>query len=92
MASEELVHQGAHVVEHTEEHEPVIAPDQLKAAPFPKLTRFLAVFVSAVLVVISLIGNHRGNVEKVFLIAIAAIMVSAVVVDFFLKRAGLKNI
>jgi hypothetical protein len=31
-------------------------------------------------------------VEKVWLIAIAAIMVLAVVVDFFLKRAGLKNI
>jgi hypothetical protein len=92
VASEELVHQGAHVVEHTEEHEQVVAPDQLKPAPFPKLTRFLAVFVSAVLVVMALIGNHRGNVEKVFLIAIAAIMVLAVILDFFLKRAGLKNI
>jgi hypothetical protein len=96
VAGNELAHPSGHAVAHADGHgaghdEPVLAPDQLKPMPFQKLGRVAAVVVAIVLVLIAFIGNHRGNVEKVFLVAIAAIMVFMLVVDFFLKRVGLRS-
>jgi hypothetical protein len=92
VAGNELAQPGGHAVEHGGEHdEPVLAPDQLRPMPFQKLGRVAAVVVAIVLVLMAFFGNHRGNVEKVFLVAIAAIMLFMLIVDFFLKRVGLRS-
>jgi len=98
VAGNELAHAqaGEHAVEHAgigEEahHEAVYAPDQLKPSPFLRIARLAAVVVAAGFVVMAFVGNHRGNVEKVFLVGIAALMILWLIMDFFLKKAGLKN-
>jgi uncharacterized membrane protein len=88
VAGHELAHPGEHAVEH---HEPVVAPDQLKPPPFRRLVLAAAFLSIMVLPIIALVGNHRGNVEKVILIGIAFIMLLMIIVDFFLRKLGLKS-
>ena len=71
--------------------EPVVAPDQLKPPPFRRLTLFAALFTAAVLPVMAFVGNHEGNVEKVWLVSISALILIAIIGDFFLRKAGLRN-
>lgn len=71
--------------------EPVLAPDQLKPPPFRRLTLFAALFTAAVLPLMAFVGNHEGNVEKVWLVGIAALIVIAIIADYFLRKAGLRN-
>ena len=89
MAGHELAHHDEHAAE--EHHEPVVAPDQLKEPPFRKLTLFAAFATIISLPIIAIVGNHEGNVEKVFLIGIAALMLLGIIVDWFLRKLGLKN-
>lgn len=94
MAGNELTQAAGHeeVEHHKAGHdEPVVAPDQLKPPPFRRLTLLAALFTAAALPVMAYIGNHEGNVEKVFLVGIAALIVIAIVADFFLRKAGLRN-
>jgi len=83
----------AHVGDHheAEHHEPVVAPDQLKPPPFRRLVIFSGVLTVLALPLMAFIGNHQGNVEKVFLVGIAGGIVLAGIVGFALKKAGLRN-
>ncbi|MBX6748312.1 MAG: DUF2631 domain-containing protein [Micromonosporaceae bacterium] len=80
-------------VEHHEagHDEPVVAPDQLKPPPFRRLTLFAALLTAVLLPLMAFVGNHQGNVEKVWLVGIAALIVIAIIADFFLRKAGLRN-
>jgi hypothetical protein len=92
--SNELAHPAGHGdVEHHEagHDEPVVAPDQLKAPPFRRLTLLAALATAAVLPCMAFVGNHEGNVEKVFLVGIAALILIGIIGDFFLRKAGLRN-
>lgn len=87
-------HGGQHgPVEHHEgeHHEPVLAPDQLKPTPFRRLIIVSGLLTVVCLPVMAFVGNHEGNVEKVFLVGIAAVIALAGIVGFFLKKAGLRN-
>jgi hypothetical protein len=78
--------EGAHV----SGEEPVTSPDQHR----PMVSRRLATlgaFGGAAALLLMLIGNHQGRVENVFLIVFAAIMVLIPIVDFVLRRNGLKS-
>jgi hypothetical protein len=69
--------------------EPVTSPDQHKPANM-KLLRFGAV-VTAVLLLVMAIGNHRGRVEDIFLAATAAGLILLLIVDWVLRRNGLRS-
>jgi hypothetical protein len=71
------------------EEEPVIAPDQLREG-HPKLWRGLAIF-SAVALVLMVIGNHRGRVEDIFLIASAVGLLGLLAFDALQRRYGIKR-
>ena len=76
---------------HHDAHEEVVAPDQLRRTVSPRLARFGLLFTVIALPVMAFIGNHEGNVEKVFLVAIAGLLLLILIVDFFLRRAGLRS-
>jgi hypothetical protein len=89
-----VAHPAGHgEVEHHEagHDEPVLAPDQLKPSPFRRLTLLAAWATAAVLPLMAFVGNHEGNVEKVWLVGIAVLIVIAIVGDYFLRKAGLRN-
>jgi Protein of unknown function (DUF2631) len=68
--------------------EPVYAPDQLK--PGNRKWARRGAFGSAVILLLYLWGNHEGNIENVYLILIALLLVGAVIADAVLRRNGLK--
>jgi len=68
----------------------VTAPDQHKPTVSPRLARLGVVLVAVLLAAMS-IGNHEGNTENVWLISIAVLLLLSLVVDFILRRNGLKN-
>ena len=70
------------------DNEPVIAPDQLK--PGNKRAARAGAIGSAVVLVALVFGNHEGNTENIWLILIAVLLVSALVVDAVLRRNGLR--
>ncbi|WP_426510645.1 DUF2631 domain-containing protein [Dactylosporangium sp. McL0621] len=70
------------------EHEPVTSPDQLKPG-HPRAARAGAA-VSALILLTMLVGNHRGRVEDIFLIAGAGLLILALVGDWVLRRNGLR--
>jgi hydrogenase-4 membrane subunit HyfE len=55
-----------------------------------RLARFGAV-VTILALVAMLWGNHEGNVENIFLIGTAAILLLALVLDWILRKNGLKS-
>lgn len=70
--------------------EPVTSPDQHK----PMVSRRLA-WIGAVLGALSMLamikGNHQGQVENLFLIGFAVLLLLIPTVDFILRRSGLKS-
>ena len=72
-------------------HEAVTSPDQHRPTVSGRLARFGALITIIALPAIALIGNHEGSVEKVFLLGIAGFMLLMLIVDFFLRRAGLRS-
>jgi hypothetical protein len=70
-------------------NEPVTSPDQHKPG------QAKAARVGAVLVIISLLamtrGNHRGFVENYWLVAVASGLVLILVVDWVLRKNGLRS-
>jgi hypothetical protein len=70
------------------EHEPVTSPDQHKPG-HPRAARIGAA-VSALILLTMLVGNHRGHVEDIFLIASAGLLILALVGDWVLRRNGLR--
>ena len=68
--------------------EPVYAPDQLK--PGSRKWARIGALCTAAILLLMLIGNHRGNTENVWLISIALMLIGAVVADAVLRRNGLR--
>ncbi|ASW54031.1 DUF2631 domain-containing protein [Plantactinospora sp. KBS50] len=71
------------------EPEPVTSPDQHKPG-HRRAGQIGAVFV-AVASLLMLCGNHRGNVENIWLIGIAAALLAIVIGDIILRRNGLRS-
>jgi hypothetical protein len=69
-------------------NEPVTSPDQHKPG-HPRAARAGAIGC-AVILLLMLIGNHKGHIENIFLIAAAGALVLAVVGDWVLRRNGLR--
>jgi hypothetical protein len=73
------------------EHEEVTSPDQHRRTVSPRLARLGAILVIIVLPLMAFIGNHQGGVEKIFLVGISAFLLLMLIIDFFLRRAGLRT-
>jgi hydrogenase-4 membrane subunit HyfE len=71
------------------DNEPVISPDQRKPTNL-RLVRAAAV-VSTLVLLFCLIGNHTGKVEDLWIVGIAALMLLLLVVDWVLRRNGLRS-
>ena len=70
--------------------EPVTSPDQHRPTVGKRMARLGAVFTILALLAMT-IGNHQGNVENIFLIGGAALLALVLVVDFVLRRSGLRS-
>jgi hypothetical protein len=70
--------------------EPVTSPDQHRPMVSRRLARAGAI-LSALALLAMMIGNHEGNVENIFLIGTAAILLLIVVVEAVLRRNGLRS-
>ena len=68
--------------------EPVYAPDQLK--PGHRKWGRRGALGTAVIMLLYLWGNHEGNTENVYLVAIALLLIAVVAFDAVLRRNGLK--
>jgi Protein of unknown function (DUF2631) len=68
--------------------EPVYAPDQLK--PGNRKWARRGALGAAVILLLFLWGNHEGNTENVYLVAIALLLIAVVALDAVLRRNGLK--
>ncbi|MGH3740021.1 MAG: DUF2631 domain-containing protein [Micromonosporaceae bacterium] len=68
--------------------EPITSPDQRKPEQ-ARLTRAL-VIIGSLLLLSLVFGNHKGNIENLWLIGIAAAGFLWVVVDLMLRRNGLR--
>lgn len=70
-------------------NEPVTSPDQHKPG------QAKAARIGAVLVIISLLamllGNHRGFVENYWLVAVAGFLLLVLVLDWVLRKNGLRS-
>ncbi len=64
------------------------SPDQHKPGN-AKLARIAAVAVIVILLAM-LCGNHRGHVEDIFLIVIAALLAVVLIGDLLLRKNGLR--
>lgn len=71
------------------EHEPVTSPDQHKPGA-PRAARIGAA-VTAVLLLSCLVGNHKGRIEDVWLVVLAAGLILTLVGDWVLRRNGLRR-
>jgi hypothetical protein len=70
-------------------NEPVTSPDQHKPANM-RLLRLGAV-VSAIIILTMVFGNHKGAIEDIFLVAIASGLILLLIVDWVLRRNGLRS-
>jgi hypothetical protein len=70
------------------DEEPVTSPDQHK--PTPVKAAYIAGLVVAAILLLMLIGNHKGHVEDIWLIGIAAAIVLIILTDWAQRRNGLK--
>jgi hypothetical protein len=69
--------------------EQVYAPDQLKKG-HPKAFKIAGV-LTAIALVLMIIGNHHGHVEDIYLIGTAALIIAAIVADGVMRRNGLRR-
>ncbi len=70
--------------------ETVTSPDQHRPMVSKGLARFGAV-VTILALLAMLWGNHEGNVENIFLIGTAAILLLVLLLDWILRKNGLKS-
>jgi len=68
----------------------VTSPDQRKPVN-PRKARIGALLLIVALVVMALFGNHRGNVENVWLLGFAGVVVLMLIGDWILRRNGLRD-
>jgi hypothetical protein len=71
------------------DEQPVIAPDQLKKG-HPKAFKIAGVLVMIALLLMTL-GNHKGNIENIFLVVTALLIGGAILFDSVTRRNGLKR-
>jgi len=71
------------------DEEPVTSPDQHK--PTPVKAGYIAAIVTAGIMLLLLVGNHKGHVEDIWLIGIAVVLVGIVLFDWWQRRTGLKR-
>jgi ABC-type Fe3+-siderophore transport system permease subunit len=82
----------SHGSEHSgDHHEPITSPDQHKPMVSPRLARLGAILTIILLPILAFVGNHEGNVEKVWLVGIAGFMLLMLIVDAILRKLGLRN-
>ncbi|HEX6499335.1 MAG TPA: DUF2631 domain-containing protein [Micromonosporaceae bacterium] len=72
-----------------ENEEEVVAPDQLKPG-FPKAARIGAI-VTALILVAMIFPHNQSALENIWLAGLAALLVLAVVVDWVLRKNGLRS-
>ena len=70
-------------------NEPVTSPDQHKPTNV-KAARIGGV-ITIILLLLMLIGNHRGRVENLWLIGIAAVIAALLVGDWLMRKNGLNS-
>jgi len=70
-------------------NEPVTAPDQHKRSS-GRAARVGAV-VTIVILLAMLIGNHEGNIENLWLVGLAALLVAILIGDWVLRKNGLRS-
>ena len=68
---------------------PVTSPDQHKPAHMKALR--IGAVVSAIILLLMTLGNHQGKVEDIFLIVSAAALILLLIVDWVLRRNGLRS-
>jgi hypothetical protein len=70
-------------------NEPVTSPDQHKPTNV-KAARIGGV-ITIILLLLMLIGNHRGRVENLWLILTAGVIAALLVGDWLLRKNGLNS-
>jgi hypothetical protein len=70
-------------------NEPVTSPDQRKPVN-PRKARIGAI-VAVLLLAAMTVGNHKGNVENVWILATAGTIILMIVADWVLRRNGLRD-
>lgn len=71
--------------------EPVTSPDQHKRTVSPRLARFGAVFTILALVAMAFPRNYLGEIEVVFLLGTAGLLLALVIADWLLRKNGLRS-
>ncbi len=69
--------------------EPVTSPDQRK--PVNQKPVRIGAVVSILITLTLLFGNHKGRVEQIWLLAFAGGMALMLIVDWVLRRNGLRS-
>ncbi|QSB06225.1 DUF2631 domain-containing protein [Natronoglycomyces albus] len=69
--------------------EPVLSPAQRK--PTSRKVLYSTLLVTAGIVLTFLLGNHTGRIEDFFVILTAAGIVGFVVLDWWMRRTGLRD-
>ena len=69
--------------------EQITSPDQRK--PLNRKGARIGAIACAIVCVLMMIGNHEGHVEDVFLGVTAALLVLAIVLDWLLRKNGLRR-
>jgi hypothetical protein len=67
----------------------VTSPDQHK--PGPKKAAYIGAIASTVILVLMLLGNHRGRVENLWLLGAAGGIVLVLIADYVLRKNGIKR-
>ena len=70
-------------------HEPVTSPDQHKPTNL-KWARHGGV-ITIVILLLMLFGNHRGRIEDLWLIGLAALIAAILIGDWLMRKNGLKS-
>jgi Protein of unknown function (DUF2631) len=69
--------------------EPVTSPDQRKPVN-PRKARVGAV-LAVVIPLLMTFGNHKGRIEDLWLVGLAALIVVMIIGDWVLRRNGLRD-
>jgi hypothetical protein len=70
--------------------EPVTSPDQHRRTVSPRLARFGAIATILILLAMTY-GNHQGRVEDIWLYSLAGLILFVLILDFVLRRNGLRG-
>jgi hypothetical protein len=71
--------------------EPVTAPDQHKPSVSGRRARIGVVVCALALVAMGAVGNHEGRIEEFYTYGFAGLLILIVIVDWMLRRSGLKS-